>query len=345
MIWLTWRQFRVSALTVFGLLSAVAAALALTGPRLHREGADVLAKCESANMKTNAACTDGFDHFFFAHVGVYSGLVLLVVAMPVVVGVFWGAPLISRELEAGTQDLVWQQSVPRRRWLAVKVGVVGLAAIAAAGLAVVAVSWWSRPLDATAIDGLNHLTPVAFDARGYAVLGHAAFAFTLGAAAGLLIRRTVPAMAVTFAVFVAVQIVMPTMVRPHFATPARLETVITADNLSGVDASGPGGTVRGLQVAIGPPGAWILTNETVDSAGRTVDTLPVWVADCATPEAPSGEITQQQCLERLTAAGYRQAATYHPADRFWPFQAYETAIFGMLSLLLTGFCFLRIRPS
>jgi hypothetical protein len=98
-------------------------------------------------------------------------------------------------------------------------------------------------------------------------------------------------------------------------------------------------------VAIGKPGAWILTSETVDSAGRTVDTLPAWVAACTPLEAPSGEVTQLQCFERLAAAGYRQVVTYHPADRFWPFQAYETAIYGMLSLLLVGFCFLRIRPS
>jgi hypothetical protein len=344
MMWLTWRQFRVSALTLFGVLGAVAVALAVTGPRLHREGDDLLARCESPSMQTNAGCTDGFDHFFFPHAGVYFGLTLLVVAVPVLVGVFWGAPLISREFETGTQDLVWQQSVPRRRWLAVKLGLVGLAAIAAAGLAVVPASWWSRPLDATAFDGLTRLSPVSFDVRGYAVLGHAAFAFTLGAAVGLLIRRTVPAMAVTFVVFVAVQIVMPTMVRPHLATPVRLETAITANNLNNIGDPGPDGTLRGTYVDVLVPGAWVLTNDVVDSAGRNIDALPAWAADCATPEQPAGEVTQRQCLERLAAAGYRQVVTYHPADRFWPFQAAETAIFGLLSLLLVGFCFLRMRP-
>ena len=277
--------------------------------------------------------------------GVYCGLILLVIALPVVVGMFWGAPLVSREFETGTQDLVWQQSVPRRRWLAVKVGLVGLAAVAAAGLIALPVTWWSRPLDVTAFTGINRMTPIVFDARGFAVLGHTAFAFILGVAAGLLIRRTVPAMAVTFAVFLAVQIVMPTMVRPHLATPERLEVVITAENLNDLDASGPGGTVRGLLVHTGPPDAWILTNDTVDAAGRTVDTLPTWVAACAPPQVESAVVTQRPCLERLATEGYRQAVTYHPADRFWLFQAYETAIFGILSLLLAWFCFRRIRPS
>ena len=136
MIWLTWRQFRISALTVFGALGAVALALALTGPRLYRELADLLTKCENSPSHgggPDAVCTEGFDEFFFPRTGVYFGLILLVIALPAFVGMFWGAPLISREFETGTQDLVWQQSVTRRRWLAVKVGLVGLAAIAAAG--------------------------------------------------------------------------------------------------------------------------------------------------------------------------------------------------------------------
>jgi hypothetical protein len=117
---------------------------------------------------------------------------------------------------------------------------------------------------------------------------------------------------------------------------------ITANNLNDNGDPGPDGTIRGIQVDVLVPGATVLTNEVVDSAGRTIDTLPAWTADCATPEEPSGEITQ--CLERLTAAGHQQVVTYHPADRFWRLQAYEAAIVGTLSLLLVGFCFLRIRP-
>jgi len=336
MIWLTWRQFRISALTLFGVLGAVAVALALTGPGLAREYADLRATCGG-----DACDPEAFDDFFVSHLIVYLGLMLLVMAVPVVVGVFLGAPLISREFETGTQDLVWQQSVPRRRWLAVKLGVVGLAAMAAAGLAVVAVSWWSSPLDAVTFGGVSRLGPVTFDARGFTVLGQAAFGLTFGAAAGLLIRRTLPAMAVTFLILVAVQIAMPIFVRPHLSTPVRLETVITADNADGIDPSDPGP----ILVHIDKPGSWVLTNETVDATGNTVDTLPPWIAECAAPDEPSGEAVQRQCFDRLAAAGYRQVVTYHPVERFWPFQAYETAIYGVLTLLLLGLCFYRIRPN
>jgi ABC-type transport system involved in multi-copper enzyme maturation permease subunit len=339
MIWLTWRQFRLPALTMFGVLGAVALALLLTEPQLSRDYSSLIAGCGGA------PCPEAFDSFFFPRFAVYFGLIALVLAVPLVVGMFWGAPLISREFETGTQDLIWQQSVSRRRWLAVKLGLTGLAAIAAAALAVTMVTWWSRPLDATTIDSFARMSPIVFGARGYAVLGYAAFAFVLGAAAGLLIRRTVPAMAVTFAVFVAVQIIVPTMLRPHLATPASLETVITERNLDGFDATAPDRTINGLRVSIEQPGAWILSSETVDATGRAAGALPPWVIDCEPPDFPADEVVQQQCLDRLAASGYKQVVRYHPAERFWQFQAYETAFFALLSLLLAGFCFWRIRPS
>jgi hypothetical protein len=341
MIWLTWRQFRVWVWTVFGALGVLAIALGVTGPGLNREYAGLVTRCTGG---TRTCVPDAYDHFFFPRMGVYLALVLLVNVVPYVAGVFWGAPLVSREFETGTQDVVWQQSVTRRRWLAVKVGLIGLVAMAAAALAVVAVSWWSRPLDATAISGISRISPAIFDARGYAVLGHTAFAFALGVTVGLLIRRTLPAMAVTFALLVAVQIAVPTILRPHYAAPARIDAAITADNMAGVTTTADG-TVRGLLVDAGPPRAWILSNRTVNAAGHPVNVLPAWVADCATPEAPAGEVTQHRCLGRLAAAGYRQAVSYHPANRFWRFQAYETVLFAILSLLLVWFCFLRIAPG
>ena len=76
---------------------------------------------------------------------------------------------------------------------------------------------------------------------------------------------------------------------------------------------------------------------------RTVKQLPQYRETASI--APSGEVAQRRCLDRLAAAGYRQVVTYHPADRFWRFQAYETFIFAMFSLLLAGFCFLRVAPA
>ena len=65
----------------------------------------------------------------------------LVVLVPGIIGIFWGAPLVARELEAGTYRLAWTQSITRTRWLATKLGVVGLLSMVAAGLLSLMATW------------------------------------------------------------------------------------------------------------------------------------------------------------------------------------------------------------
>ena len=81
--------------------------------------------------------------------------------VPALIGMFWGAPLIARELETGTYRLAWTQGVTRKRWLAVKLGLVGLASMAVAGLLSLMVTWWSSPLDRVNADPFT-----LFDQRG-----------------------------------------------------------------------------------------------------------------------------------------------------------------------------------
>ncbi|HEY3037008.1 MAG TPA: ABC transporter permease, partial [Streptosporangiaceae bacterium] len=231
MIWLTWRQFRIPARAALAALAVLAAALALTGPRLvHLYASSGIATCH-----THGNCDAVINAFISEARG--SGLsgalyflgIGIVFAAPGLVGVFWGAPLVARELEAGTHRLVWNQSVTRTRWLAVKLGLVGLASVATAGLFSLMVTWWAAPIDKAV---MNRITPSVFAARDIAPIGYAAFAFALGVAAGVLIRRTVPAMAVTLAVFAFVQIAVPLWVRPHLMTPVRTVTALDVSGLT-----------------------------------------------------------------------------------------------------------------
>jgi hypothetical protein len=57
------------------------------------------------------------------------------------------------------------------------------------------------------------------------------------ATVGLLVRRTVPAIAFTLAVFTAVQVAVPLWVRPHIFTPAR---TVSALNQSAIIGMGSG---------------------------------------------------------------------------------------------------------
>jgi hypothetical protein len=328
MIWLTWRQFRAQAAVTYGVIAAAAAVLVITASQLPTD-------------------TDGVG-FLKQLTGAESAQYLIgtlaVLALPAVIGAFWGAPVIARELDAGTHRLIWNQGVTRMRWLAAKIGCTGLVAIIASGVASLAVTWWADPIDGAADSTTTlvgfyfpRLSPVIFDARGVAPLGYTAFAFVVGVTLGLLLGRTVSAMAATSAVFVAVRIVVSTWIRPSLATPVQMTTPITAANFQNL--SGGRINVAGGQ----PAGAWIVSQHTVDAAGQPVS-APSWLNDCL--GAGPGQQTAG-CLDRLGRLGYQQIVTYQPGDRFWTFQFAELAVYLTLAVLLAVGCawWLRRRVS
>ena len=175
MTWLTWRQFRAAAAMMAAALAALAAILALTGPGLADDYATGIAACTTQG----GGCSDFVERFFDDNLIPLLAVTAVVLVLPALIGVFWGAPLIARELEAGTQRLVWNQSITRTRWLAVKLGLTGLAAMTAAGLGSLAVTWWSSPIDKTATE-FPRMAPLLFAARGIVPIGYAAFAFPSG---------------------------------------------------------------------------------------------------------------------------------------------------------------------
>jgi hypothetical protein len=339
MIWLTWRQFRAAATMMAATLAALAAILALTGPGLAHDYTAGIAACTTQS----GGCSDFVQQFFRDHQGSFLAVSAVVLVLPALIGLFWGAPLITRELEAGTHRLVWNQSVTRTRWLAVKLALTGLAAMTAAGLGSLAVTWWSSPIDKTAAN-FPKMGPLLFDTRAIAPIAYAAFAFALGVTVGMLVRRTLPAMAITLAVFVAVQFAMPLLVRPHLAPPTRSTVQITESNRE-VFSFGPDGRLR-VRAKAADTGAWVLSSHTMDASGHAVDTIPP--SPSLSPSSGPCALSQPQqglsaCLAEVTRLGYRQQVTYQPSSRFWPFQWYETGIYTTLTLGLTGFCFWRIR--
>jgi hypothetical protein len=345
MIWLTWRQFRAQAIVAASALAVLAIALAVTGPHL----AYLFDSSGLATCRTHGDCGTLITSFMdqvkaSTSDGLLFGLCIgLLLAAPGLIGVFWGAPLVTREIEAGTFRLAWNQSVTRARWLAVKLGLIGLASMAATGLLSVMVSWWASPLDRVTglpagrggTPGLDRFAPLLFAARGIAPIGYAAFAFTLGVTIGVLLRRTVPAMAVTLAVFAAVQIVMPLWVRPHFIPPRYAVTALDPAAILFMNTSQNGRFIK-VGAAFDLPGAWVLANQTLTPGGQ-VFTGPAPAA-CLSNTAPFSE-----CQAALGRLDLRQQVTYQPASRYWPFQWYETGVFVVLAIALGGLCAWRVR--
>jgi hypothetical protein len=351
MIWLTWRQARGQAVTAAAALVVFAVLLTATGPHL----ASLYTASGITGCHGGTPCDTAASHFLSRLAGtspypiVYLLGIALILAAPAIIGIFWGAPLIAREVETRTFTLAWNQSITRTRWLAVKLALIGLAAMAVTGALSLMYAWWADPIGkardlAASVPGIPHpftggpLSSWVFATSGITPLGYAAFAFTLGTAVGALIRRTVPAMAITLAIFAAVQVAMPLWIRPHLIPPDR--TVVSGPSF--FESAGLSvGTLQASTVP-GQPGAWILSSGAINAAGQPVSTIP---APCLSPSTGKGAPPNAGAC--MASRGIRETITYQPASRYWPLQWIETGIYLALALALAGFCFWRTgrRPT
>jgi hypothetical protein len=341
MIWLTWRQFRIQAITAVAALAAFAILLAATGPHLAS-----LYSASKINGCHSFGCGTAVNKFLSGLAGPYPVVYLvgigLILAAPAIIGIFWGAPLIAREFETRTFNLAWTQGITRTQWLAVKLALTGLVAMAVTEALSLIYAWWADPISKAVRMGNNSgpqlfsqgpFSSVIFASHGITPLGYAAFAFALGTAAGVLTRRALPAMAITLAIFAAVQLAMPLLIRPHLVPPSHTTaSIYAADEVYGSLTA---------DVVPGQPDAWIFSSHALNAAGSPISSIP---AACISPTIPgrkggTSAITPAQCMQ---ARGYREAISYLPTSRYWPLQWIETGIFLALALALAWFSFSRL---
>jgi hypothetical protein len=361
MIRLSLLQFRTQVIIAIAAMAAYAALLAATGPHLaSMYVADGLGSCHGGS------CAEAADYFTGSLVrGPYAVLWLLsegvILLAPAVIGLFWGAPLLARELETGTAAVAWNQSVTRTRWLAVKLTAGALIAMAVAEALCLMQTWWAVPVSRAVDEGASvgvaqsRFAQLNFATHGVTPIGYAAFAFALGVTAGALIRRTIPAMAVTLAIFAALQVAVPLWVRPNLAPPDHTLRPVTSIGNALPSQTGPGGTTFTLYATIipGQPGAWILSSGPVNAAGQATSTVPAACALIGNTGVSQGAQGQQYgapgaagplaVVDCLARHGIREAIAYQPASRYWRFQWTETALYLALALALTGYCFRRLR--
>jgi len=333
MTWILWRQYRAQAAIAGALLAALAALLLITGVQVASQWHSALAACTASHSCGNLSST----LFLGSHAVGF--LVIMTLGVPVVVGMLLGAPLLAQEFEAGTSQFAWTQSITRRRWLAAKAGWLLLAAAAVGGVVSGLVTWWSGPDNALQA---NAFDPGRFDIMGIAPVGYAVFAAALGITAGALLRRTLPAIGLTLAGFIAIRSVIYILVRPHFMTAVTSYFPI---------GSGFSPTGSGWQLASGFVGAngqpisipQTTSGQVIGGPGVSlpVSSLPA-PCQAAAGNGPFTRATYHAVVSCAQAHGVRGYVTYQPASRYWAFQGIETGIFVLLAAVLIAVTFVVI---
>ncbi|MFF8643101.1 ABC transporter permease [Streptomyces sp. NPDC015345] len=153
-------------------------------------------------------------------------------ALPVILGVFLGAPLIAGDQEHGTAQLVTTQSVPRRRWLAAKlIGCLSVVLLSTAVLGALFTWWWEPYREALPAEWMQG---EIFDATGPMPAAFSLFLTSCGIAIGMVLRRALPAMTVTFFFSVAVELAWGEF-RDRLATPRLFTYPLNADSPAFLD--------------------------------------------------------------------------------------------------------------
>ena len=165
-----------------------------------------------ATTLANSRCAQDARGFFGDYQNViFIGLLLLI--LPMLVGMFWGAPLIAREVEDGTHRLVWTQGVSRLRWATTKIGIVSIAVLVMTTIYAGLLTWWITPVIQTSGQRFSY---VFFDIHGIVVFGYVMFALALGVFAGAVTGRLLPAMATTVVGFIGVRVAVMLAARNHY---------------------------------------------------------------------------------------------------------------------------------
>ena len=316
MTWLVWRQHRVQYCVGAALLAAFAVLIVITGAQVAHQYQAAQAACAAGQ-----GCRHLGGLFLGSHVVGF--LVISTLGAPVLVGLFWGAPLVAAEAEAGTTQFAWMQSVTRRRWLAVKIGWMLLAAAVWGGVISALVTWWSRPDNAQQLDAFS---PGRFDIMGLVPVAYSVFAVALGIAAGAVTRRILPAMVLTLAGFIAARMAVAFWLRPHYLSAVTAFYKVT----SGFT---PAGSFWQLSSGIFAPDGQLINTNFSNTA--VIDGIPVsYLPASCNPTGRGSFVPPPSCTQALSH--FREFLTYQPADRYWAFQGIETGIFLLLAVGLVA---------
>jgi hypothetical protein len=164
--WAVSRSHRTTLIWLGLWLLASAAGMLVAGIQLHRlYAAEIQHGCLGRSAWTGV-CRPLQSTFGFGWPQTYTlQAILYLQAVPVIIGVFAGAPLLAREYTAGTVRFAWTQGIGRTRWAVATLGLLASAVTAVATITV-ANLMYNRLHYWLVGQGLQQARDLAFGANG-----------------------------------------------------------------------------------------------------------------------------------------------------------------------------------
>ncbi|MCP2165882.1 ABC-2 family transporter protein [Goodfellowiella coeruleoviolacea] len=309
MFWMTWRQHRLTLASLAVVFLGLAGGYLLSGAAMR--GSLSLEAVQKCFVGTPLTCPE------------WAGVIstdrnlrqTLLPVLPALVGVFLGAPLVSRELEQRTFRYAWTQAITPRHWLTSKVLLLGSAVTLLGAVFAAVYRWWFTPATTGAVTLYDWFD--VFDQGVLSFPSACLFAFALGVLAGTLTRRVVLGMGSALVGFLAVFLPLAIWVRPNYLPTLRVD----ADSY------------------YSQSGGWATDFVYLDRDGNE---FGMWEALSRAGVTSTTSFGSEQ-EELLARAGFREMVDYHPGDRFWVFQLIEAGIFVALAAGCVALTFWLVR--
>ena len=311
--WVTWRQHRAALTGAGALLGVLGVYLVCMGLEMHNAYAHVAACHPSGSASCHNLLQSFNQHYYGSQQGsvVTSGLnaqtvPFLLLAVPILLGVFVGAPVLARELESGTFRFAWTQACGRVRWAVTKLVLLAVALTVLAYAFSQLFTWYFSPFLAEGKTGKFAMQ--LFGNLGVDFAAWTLLAFAVAAFLGVLIRRAVAAMAVALATCTVLDVATMMALRQHYATP-----------LVAAGSNPPGGKW-----------AWVLGQWLGGPNGQRFNpaNIPLSVQNSSSPDA---------FTNWLRTVHITQWWSYVPGSDFWRFQLIEGGwLFAVSALLIAA---------
>ena len=326
MIWLVLRRYRL----LFAVMLALVLGLVIWMYLLGRAFDDAVA---------SAAChRSTFDCDVYTDLNKQAiALNILVLSVPCLFGIVFGAPLVAGEFDQHTNRLAWTQGISRTKWLVSKCLTVLVVLVLFETLLTLVAQWWVgrtyeqlpfQLVETVGVGQVGHIQPQFFPITGVVAIAYTAFAFSLGVASGVVVRKVSWAIAGTVVIYTAVALLMVAVIRPNLAPEVYLP------------ASGHGAP-NGATLAEVRFGAWNLGTAYVYAPGApNVANRPSALRVVQHCESYPYDAHYFDCLE---VHGIEQGTYFQPSTHYWELQWWESAILISSSVLMLGVAVAGVR--
>jgi hypothetical protein len=324
-------QHRAALITIFVAFVTLVIAIVIGRDAVSASYASYLAAgCTLAHPTNLGVCANTANTF--ADIPSFTPLVIALRMFPLVIGAFVGAPLVAREMESGTYRFAWTQGVGRTRLLLVTLAMLALIVTPVAVLlGFLLGGWYIHPYAVINIAVGSHWQSGLFTTTWWMTPVWTLFALALGTLVGVVVKRTVAAIATTAVVVGGVLLAVGLYLTRIFDIGAVASSRLMLSYF-------PIGTINTVASGgVGPSGSLLVRGWFVGPGGRVLGSHAAnRVRDhvIGLYQSKSGANDPGAAKRWLALHHYTYWFTYQPANHFWILQA----VVGLVVLALTALC-------